>query len=68
MVQFTCPKCGNTIYYIDDFESNNQEKYKAIVCADCRNIVSIFSDITPISKKLQNDIDDLESRITDLEG
>lgn len=68
MVQFTCPKCGNTNYYVDDFESNNQEKYKAIVCISCSKIVGIFSDITPILKKLKDDIDDLESRIADLEG
>ena len=68
MVQFTCPKCGNTNYYIDDFESNNQERYKAVVCTSCSNIVSIFSDITPILKKLKDNIDDLESRIADLEG
>jgi len=67
MVQYPiCPKCTNTILSIIDIEIDGQ-RLKGVQCNNCHEIVWVFQDNSNTIKELNERIDNIESKVTDLE-
>lgn len=63
----TCPKCDNTNFYIDKDLIDNVQ-YNIVRCQHDDYIMGVFPDININKlKQLQEQVEELESRISDLE-
>lgn len=60
------PKCRETNLEICDSQLNGIP-FKTVVCPHCQIVVCMYLDNSSELKELQEKIDDLESRISDLE-
>lgn len=61
-----CPFCSNTQMSIVDVKIDNTS-LKGIRCNACQKFVDFYKDYSEKINKLLEEIDDLESRVSDLE-
>ncbi|MCH5307879.1 MAG: hypothetical protein J1E37_07310 [Prevotella sp.] len=63
----TCPFCENTALSVIDVDVNGT-LLKGIQCNACKKITGLYKDYSKKLEELLESIDDLESRLSDLEG